>query len=78
MKITAFWDVTPCSLVDRYNVSRERNASIFRVEEWTLDASFRNYASSHPRKPQFHNVHEYTGISSDGQQQDQCDHTVVI
>ena len=33
MKITAFWDVTPCSLVDRYNVSHERNASIFRVEE---------------------------------------------
>ena len=78
MKITAFWDVTMCSLVDRCNVSHERTASIFRVEEWKLDASFRNYALSHPRKPQFHNLHEYIGTSSDGQQHDQSDHTVVI
>ena len=76
MKITAFWDVTPCSLVDRYNVSHERNASIFRVEEWKLDASFRSYALSHPGKPQFDNLHEYTDTSSN--EQDHSDHTVVI
>jgi hypothetical protein len=76
MKITAFWHVTPCNLVDRYNVSHESTASIFRLEEGKLDASFRNYALSHPRKPQFHNLHEYTGASSN--EQDQSDHIVVI
>jgi len=42
-----------------------------------LDASFRNYAVSHPRK-QSHNLHEYTGTSSDRQPQDNSDHTIVI
>ena len=74
MKITAFWQ---CSFVDRY-MSHERTASIFKVEELKLDASFLNYAVSHPRKLQFHNLHDYTGTSSDSQQQDQSDHTVVI
>ena len=71
MKITAFWDVTPYSLV-------EQTASVSKVEEWKLGASLRNYAVSHPRKLQFHKLHMYTGSCSHGQQQDQGDHTVII
>jgi hypothetical protein len=32
-KGTAFWDVTPCSLVWKFIVSGEYTASIFRLEE---------------------------------------------
>jgi hypothetical protein len=33
IKITAFWNVTPYSLVDRYNVSEEPPFSVFGVED---------------------------------------------
>jgi hypothetical protein len=31
IKVTAFWDMTPCSSVDRINISVETTASIFRA-----------------------------------------------
>jgi hypothetical protein len=31
IKITVFWDVTPCGLVDRYNILLELAASIIRA-----------------------------------------------
>jgi hypothetical protein len=31
LKITIFWDVTPCSLVEVTDASEERAASIFRI-----------------------------------------------
>ena len=74
MKTTAFWDVTPCCLVGRYNVSQERIASIFRVQEWKLGRCLRKYAASHPRK-QLHSLREYSGTSCHGKAQDQADHT---
>jgi hypothetical protein len=34
IKGTVFWDITPCSLVDRYsNASEESDTFIFKVEE---------------------------------------------
>jgi hypothetical protein len=33
-KITIFWDVIPCSLIDKTSVSEESSASICRVEEY--------------------------------------------
>jgi hypothetical protein len=33
MEIAVFWDVMPCSLIDR-NVSKEPTASIFKVEDY--------------------------------------------
>jgi hypothetical protein len=44
VKITACWDVTPCSLVDS-NISEEHAVSIFRVQERVL----RNIGTYLPR-----------------------------
>jgi hypothetical protein len=35
MKSTIFWEVTPCDIAKFINVSEERAASIFRIEEQT-------------------------------------------
>jgi hypothetical protein len=42
IKITVFRDVTPCSLVDRYQRFGELAASIFRIEESLLPKFWRN------------------------------------
>jgi hypothetical protein len=40
MKITAFWDAMPCSLVEMYQHFQEFAASIFRVDTEAEGRSF--------------------------------------
>jgi hypothetical protein len=35
LQVTVFWDATPRNPVMFPDVSEERTASIFRIEEWT-------------------------------------------
>jgi hypothetical protein len=37
--VKAFWEVTPCSLADSTNVSKEILASIFSIEQLFLSSS---------------------------------------
>jgi hypothetical protein len=39
MKYIMFWDVTPCSLVEFYQLVEERAALIFRMEEYAERAA---------------------------------------
>jgi hypothetical protein len=39
MESTIFWNLAPCSPVEGHDVSEERSASIFSVEEWAKEAT---------------------------------------
>jgi hypothetical protein len=62
MKIAAFWDVTPCSLVDHYRILEKCAALIFRAEQTILKIetvySFKMSSNDLPHYTHVHNVSE--------------------